>query len=145
MLVHPLGLCSSHAVICAHWLHFGVVDCPHILASFFVLGLCIAAIVLIVCYVVDAPWFGLLLSCFGHNRAKNNSVLPCGLELCSSFVWDCIQLFFLLHRTVKGLFCYEYAVVGLRTVLAWPIVEGLSNPTVFGLLTVSPWLCVSLH
>ena len=30
----------------------------------------------------------LLLSCFGHFRAKNNSVLSGGLELCSSFVWD---------------------------------------------------------
>ena len=30
----------------------------------------------------------LLLSCFGHIRAKNNSMLSGGLELCSSFVWD---------------------------------------------------------
>ena len=27
------------------------------------------------------PGFGLLLSCFGHDRAKNNSVLPGGLQL----------------------------------------------------------------
>ena len=85
MLIHSLCLCFSHVVSCGHWLHFGVVDCPHLLDSSSVLGLCIAVIVLIVCYVVDAPWFGLLLSCFGHDRAKNNSVFPCGLELCSFF------------------------------------------------------------
>ena len=27
------------------------------------------------------PWIGSQLSCFGHVGAKNNSVLPCGLEL----------------------------------------------------------------
>ena len=37
--------------------------------------------------VVGAPWFGLLLSCFGHVRAKNNSDLPCGLELYLILVW----------------------------------------------------------
>ena len=31
------------------------------------------------------PGFGLLLSCFGHARAKNNYELPCGLELCFIF------------------------------------------------------------
>ena len=31
---------------------------------------------------------GVMLSCFGHVRAKNNSGLSGGLELCSSFVWD---------------------------------------------------------
>ena len=85
MLIHSLGLCFSHAVSYAHWLHFGVVDCPHLLASSFVLGLCIATIVLILCYAIDAPWFGLLLNFFGHDRAKNNSVWPCGMELCSIF------------------------------------------------------------
>ena len=75
---------------CGHWLHFGVVDCPHLLDSSSVLGLCMDAIVVIVCYAVDAPWFGLLLSCFGHDRAKNNSVWPCGLELCSIF---CLGLY----------------------------------------------------
>ena len=29
-------------------------------------------------------------------------------------------------------------MVGLRTMLAWPFVEGLSNPVVLGLLSVSP-------
>ena len=96
----------SHVVSCARWLHSGVVDCPHLLASSSILGLCIAAIILIVCYAIDAPWFGLLLRCFGHDRAKNNSVLPCGLDLFSSFVWDYPWLPLLLHGAVKGLFCY---------------------------------------
>ena len=39
--------------------------------------------------VVGAPWFGLLLSCFGHVRAKKNSDFPCGLELCLILVWGC--------------------------------------------------------
>ena len=41
------------------------------------------------------PSFGLLLSCFGHDRAKNNSVLPCGLDLCSPLV-----------RIVPGRLCF---------------------------------------
>ena len=40
------------------------------------------------CFLVveatDVIWV-LLLSCFGHARAKNNSELPCGLELCFIF------------------------------------------------------------
>ena len=39
--------------------------------------------------VVGAPWFGLLLSCFGHVRAKNKYDFPCGLELCLILVWGC--------------------------------------------------------
>ena len=39
---------------------------------------------------------------------------------------------------MKGLLYCGYAVVGLRTVLAWPIVEGLVNPAVL------VWLIVSL-
>ena len=31
-----------------------------------------------------------------------------------------------------------YAMVGLRTVLAWPLVEGLLNPAVFGLAILCP-------
>ena len=85
----------------------------------------------IVCIgLLKYPGFGLQLSCFGHVRAKNNSVLSGGLELCSSLVWDYPDCFCLLHRAVKGLLCCGYAVVGLRTVLAWPIVEGLVNPAV---------------
>ena len=34
--------------------------------------------------VADIIWV-LLLSCFGHARAKNNSEFPCGLELCFLF------------------------------------------------------------
>ena len=78
----------------------------------------------------EVPWFGSQLSCFGHARAKKNSVLPCGLELCSYFIGIIPGCLYLLHRAVKGLLCCGYAVVGLRTVLAWPIVEGLVNPAV---------------
>ena len=67
----PFGLC--------------VVFFPVFLGCVFfpILGLCIAATVFIVkLWLLEYPSFGLLLSCFGHVRAKNNSVFPCGLELC---------------------------------------------------------------
>ena len=52
------------------------------------------------------PGFGLLLSCFGHTRAKNNSELPCGLEavfhLWFGTVPGCLCLH---HRAVSGLCC----------------------------------------
>ena len=61
------------------------------------------------------PWFWLQLSCFGHVRAKTNSELPCGLELCSLFVWDYPRLCFLLHRDEKGGFAagMQWLVFGL--------------------------------
>ena len=61
------------------------------------------------------PGFGLQLSCFGHVRAKNNSVLPCGLKLCLIFCWDYPWLFFFLHRAVKGLIVagMQWLVFGL--------------------------------
>ena len=67
--------------------YFGTVDCCYP-------SLCIVA--------ADIPWFGLQLSCFGHVRAKTISEFPCGLELCSLFVWDYPRLCCLLHRDVKG-------------------------------------------
>ena len=40
----------------------------------------------IVClWLLEYPGFGLQLCCFGHVRAKNNSELPCRLELCLTF------------------------------------------------------------
>ena len=63
--------------------------------------------------------FGLLLSCFGHARAKNNSELSCGLELCfASWLGLPLGCFFLLHRAVKGLFCcgMQWLVFGLLRV-----------------------------
>ena len=60
--------------------------------------------------------FGLLLSCFGHARAKNNSESPCLLELCSPFRLGlspcCLHL---LHRALSCLFyCgMQWLVFGL--------------------------------
>ena len=84
-------------------------------------------------------------SFFGHGRAKNNSVLPCGLELCLTFHLGQSPVAFTSSQGCEGIVLLQYAVVGLRTVLAWPFIEGLSNPAVFGLLIVSPWLCVNLQ
>ena len=60
---------------------------------------------------VEAPWFGLQLSCFGHVRAKTHSELPCRLELCLTFCLGLSPVILLLHKAVKGLFCCWYAVV----------------------------------
>ena len=77
------------------------------------------------------------LSCFGHVRAKNNSELPGRLELCLAFHLGLSSVVLLSSQGCEGFDCCRYAVVGLQTVLAWPIVEGLSNLAVFGLLIVS--------
>ena len=65
------------------------------------------------------PSFGLLLSFFGHARAKNNVELSCGSELCFT-CWvglppGCLCL---LHRAVNGLFCcgMQWLVFGLLRV-----------------------------
>ena len=63
------------------------------------------------------PWFGLLLSCFGHARAKNNSELSCGLNGVLLLFGTVTWLFCLLHRAVKGFFL-RYAVGGHRTVVS---------------------------
>ena len=76
------------------------------------------------------PGLGVVLSCFGHDRAKNNSMLSGGLELCSSLVWDYPWLSFPSSQGCEGIGVLRYAVVGLQTVLAWPFVEGLVNPVV---------------
>ena len=39
-------------------------------------GLGIVAIIHHVLVAAEVPWVGLQLSCFGHVRAKNNSVFP---------------------------------------------------------------------
>ena len=74
----------------------------------------------------------LQLSCFGHGRAKNNSVLPCGIELCSAFVWDYPWSSLLLHRAVKG--CFAAGMQWLSIGLYWlgRSVDGLVNPVVLG-------------
>ena len=86
----------------------------------------------------EVPWFGLQLSCFGHARAKNKSELPCGLELCLTFHLGLSPVAFASSQGCEGTVLLWYAVVGLRTELAWPIVEGLVNPLVLVWLIVSP-------
>ena len=87
--------------------------------------------------IVTLVWVW-LLSCFGHVRAKNNSELPCGLELCLTFRLGLSPVAFASSQGCEGIVLLRYAVVGLRTVLAWSIVEGLVNPAVL------VWLIVPL-
>ena len=87
----------------------------------------------------------LLLSCFGHVRAKNNSVLSCGLELCSSFVWDYPWLSLPSSQDCEG-------IVLLHVSSGWSSdCAGLAGcgrpgkPSGVGLAVCDPWLCVRLH
>ena len=80
----------------------------------------------------------LLLSCFGHVRAKNKSVLSGGLELCSSFVWDYPWLSLPSSQGCEG-------IVLLRVCSGWSSdYVGLAdcgrpgNPAVLVWLIVSP-------
>ena len=70
--------------------------------------------------------------------AKNNSKLPCGLELCLTFRLGLSLVSFASLQGCEGIVLLRYAVVGLWTMLAWPIVEGLVNPTVLVWLIMSP-------
>ena len=87
----------------------------------------------------------LLLSCFGHVRAKNNSMLSVGLELCSSFVWDYPWLSFHSSQGCEGivLLCvssgWSLDCAGL-TGCWW-----LDKPRRVGLADGVPRLCVSLR
>ena len=45
----------------------------------------------------------LLLSCFGHVRAKTYFELPYRLELCLTFRLGLSSVILLLHRVVKGI------------------------------------------
>ena len=88
--------------------------------------------------LLEYPSFGLQLSCFGHVRAKNNSEFPCGLELCLTCCLGLSPVVLLSSQGYEGVDCCGYAVVGLRNVVAWPLVEGLLNPAVFGLAILCP-------
>ena len=81
----------------------------------------------------------LLLSCFGHVRAKTYSELPYRLELCLTFRLGLSSVILLLHRAVKGLFGCWYVVVEPWTVLAWLVCGKPVNPAVLVWL-----LCVPL-
>ena len=93
-----------------------------------ILGLCKVAIFFIVSlWLLMYPGFGLLLSCFIHARAKSNSELSCGSELCFT-CWLGLSpgCLFLLHRVVNGLFCcgmqwlvFGLLWVGLEAGYAW--------------------------
>ena len=82
----------------------------------FVLRLWIVAIIHCEFGLLMHPGFGLLLSCFGHARAKNNSELSCGLEPCSPFVRGCHRLSLPSSQSCEGIVLLRYVVVGLRTV-----------------------------
>ena len=111
---HYIGDCVCCGLVDVGWLLI-----PHSLADFSlcpcwefgfspVLGLCKVAIVFIVslgcqftlvlgCFLVaeaaDVLW-GLLLSCFGHARANNNSGAWFDLNCVSPFVWGCHPVVF---------------------------------------------------
>ena len=53
-----------------------------------------------------------------------------GLSCASSVVWDCHPVAFASSQGCEGIVLLQYAVVGLHTMLSWPIVEGLVNPAV---------------
>ena len=62
----------------------------------------------------------------------------CLMDLsCAHLLLGLSLVVFTSSRGCEGLFSCWYVVVGLRTVLAWPIVEGLVNPAVLVWLTVS--------
>ena len=62
----PLWVSNSWA----EFLYFGTVHSCH--GFYFEIGM-----------LLLFPWFGMLwLSCFGHDRAKTSSELPCRLEWC---------------------------------------------------------------
>ena len=102
-----LGLLSSPRFVgCGAQFRFGSLLISNLLAEFPCFGTvdcCYHS--LYVCGCWSTLVLGLQPSCFGHGRAKNNSVLPYGLELCSSFVWDYPWSSLLLHRAMKGWFC----------------------------------------
>ena len=100
-----------------------MVESSHVYAGSFasapVMRLCKVAIVIIVSlWLLMYLGFGLLLSCFGRARAKNNSELSCGLSCFSPLLGVSSGC---LHRAVKGLFCcgmqwlvFELLRVGLE-------------------------------
>ena len=80
----------------------------------------------------------LRLSCFGHVRAKNNSAVWLDLSCVSPLDWDLFLVVLPSSQVYEGLFGCWYAVVVPWMVLAWPLVEGLLNPAVFGLAVLCP-------
>ena len=54
-------------------------------------------------WLLEYPGFGLQLSCFGHVRAKNNSELPCRLELCLSFHLGLSPVAFAPSQSCEGI------------------------------------------
>ena len=59
---------------------------------------------------------GLMLSCFGHTRAKKNSESPCWLEFCSPFLFGVVTLLSSSSSQSCELFVLLwYVVVSIRT------------------------------
>ena len=142
LIDYVVGLLSSlHFVGCGVQLCCGLLWIPSESFSINndvpVLWIVNAAIIHCVFVAAEVPWFRLQLSCFGHARAKNDSELPCGLELCLTFRLGLSPVAFASSQGCEGIVLLQYVVVGLRTVLAWPIVEGLVNPAVLVRLIVS--------
>ena len=68
--------------LCWEFCFLSIVDCG--LLPSFIVGL----------WLLKYLGFGLLLSCFGHARAKNKSELSCGLSCVSPVGWDCLLVVF---------------------------------------------------
>ena len=64
------------------------------------------------------PSFGLLLSCFGHARAKKNFELSCGLSCVHRLVGIVNRSSLPSSQGCEGIVLLRYAVVGLRTVVS---------------------------
>ena len=84
------------------------------------------------------PDFGLLLSCFGHARAKNNSEFPCGLELCLTFRLGLSPVVLLSSQDCEGIVLLWVCSGWSSDCAGLAAVEGLLNPTVFGLVVLCP-------
>ena len=70
----------------------------------------------LVAKVEDVFW-GLLLSCFGHARAKNNSRVWLDLNCVSPIVWDCHPVVLPSSQSCEWVVFLWYAVVGIRTIV----------------------------
>ena len=62
--------------------------------------------------------FGLLLSCFGHARAKNNSGVWLDLSCVSPLFGIVTRLSLPSSQSCEWVVLLRYAVVGLRTVVS---------------------------
>jgi len=96
-------------------------------------------------WVAEVPWFGcccwIVLATLGPRTTLCCLVDLSGAHLLFGISPGCLCL---LHRTVKGLLCCGYSVIGPWTVLAWPICWWPNKPNGVGLADCVPRLCVTL-